>query len=137
MVANNTELLTDFDELDSCADRYMRKKLQNKRYKFGDNDLASSYALRLFTIEDQLTFCSIVQIDEPDTHEPHLSGSPEILSEPEKYNELSIASPLRPTEFRSFTTVPMLIIFLSLMILLAALQTKSKAHGMLSCLFRL
>lgn len=42
LVANNTKLLTDFDELDCCTDRYMRKKLDDKRFKFGTDALASS-----------------------------------------------------------------------------------------------
>ncbi|KAH7411656.1 hypothetical protein DE146DRAFT_248746 [Phaeosphaeria sp. MPI-PUGE-AT-0046c] len=114
MVATNTELLTGFDELDCCADGYMQQKLHNKRYKLGDNDMGGS----------------IVEIDEPDTLEEHPSKSPEISSESEKYNGLQIATPLRPTEFRSFTTFPVLLLFLVLMILLAALYVKSKAHGL-------
>lgn len=129
MVASNSELLTDFDELDCCTNQYLWKKLQDKRYKLGEGDMAGSYVMRLPRIEAPLTSCSIVEIHGSDTKEPHLSRSPEISSEDKKYNGLQIATPLRPTEFRSITALPMLLLFLTLMILLAALYARSKAHG--------
>jgi hypothetical protein len=36
LVADNTDLLTNFQDLDCCAPEYMQEKLQNRRYKFED-----------------------------------------------------------------------------------------------------
>jgi hypothetical protein len=109
LVADNEPLLAGFESLDCCTNPEVNKALENQRFRLRDEG-------ERFGIE---VLC-------PDT-----DTSTEAQTSPRCSNTVrEIAKPVRPKEFRLWTAVPFVGLFVALSIALAVIFVRAQANGL-------
>lgn len=112
LVADNEPLLVDFENLDCCTVPEVQKALGARRYRLVHDGKRA-------TIETVATAADAIFATQRATTELQLQGAAR-----------DIAKPVRPKEFRMWTAVPFVSLFIALSIALAILFVRARANGL-------
>ncbi|KAJ4993417.1 hypothetical protein SVAN01_00965 [Stagonosporopsis vannaccii] len=106
LVADNESLLTEFENLDRCTASQLKEVLCEKKFRLVDDGQGTSILMLNSETEQSTTLYE------------YEDGTTEI------------AKPVRPNEFRLWTGVPFVCLFLALSIALAIIFVKAQAEGL-------
>lgn len=127
LVANNDNLLADFEGLDCCTNEEIGEIVAERRYKLVELEHKTRYVEEIDLSRSTDDNCSIVELD-PITESNHSSP---IRSLTLKYSKSikAVQKPVRPKEISWWMSILLVSLFSTLAVGLALLFSKAKFNG--------